>query len=136
MPSEDDITLDLGDDLSLESDDVRLDLNDGAPAERPKDLEAVAAQEVSDVLRAFKNRAKNEDGRFVDATDSEYWFCVCFQTREQKDEFLKKLGLWEIGDKYLDGMRVADVLGVKLEARVPPLPNLRVDWRLAKLAGE
>ena len=39
------------------------------------------------------------------------------------------------GDKYLDGMRVAAEPGIELEPRVPPLPNLRVDWRLAKMAG-
>jgi len=134
MPSDDDISLDLGDEALAIDDGVSLDPN-ADYGERPKDLEAAAAQEMSDALKAFKNRAKEEDGRFQDATDSEYWFCICFQTRAQKDEFLKKMGWWEIGDKYLDGMRVAAELGIELESPVPPLPNLRVDWRLAKMAG-
>lgn len=97
------------------------------------DIEQEAANEINEVLTAFKNRAEREDQRFVDATDSEYWVAICFQTRDQKEEFLQKLGLLEMGDKYLDGMRVAHKLGVKLESRVPPLPQLRNDWRLLEL---
>ncbi len=73
----------------------------------------------------FRQCAEHEDQRFWDAVDSEYWFAICFQTREQKEEFLKKLGLFEIGDKYLDGMKVAKKLGVTLESRVPPMPQAR-----------
>lgn len=64
-------------------------------------------QEVSALLQAFRDRNAQEQKRFVNATDSEYWFCVCFRTRDEKEEFLRRFGLDELGDKYLDGERVA-----------------------------
>ena len=67
-------------------------------------VEVEAEEEVSEVLQGFKQRAEREDQRFWDAVDSEYWVCFCFQTRDQKEEFLKKLGLFEMGDKYIDGI--------------------------------
>lgn len=62
--------------------------------------------EVSALLTAFKARQKQEQKRFQDATDSEYWFAVCFKNRAEKDEFLKKYNLAALGNKYLDGGKV------------------------------
>lgn len=64
--------------------------------------------------QAFKAKAKNEAKIFKDNTDTEYWFAVCFQSREQKDAFLEALDLKNHGDKYLDGQFVAKKLGVTL----------------------
>ncbi|MFT3791522.1 MAG: hypothetical protein QM741_10665 [Rudaea sp.] len=69
--------------------------------------------------------------RFVAATDSEYWACLCFQNREQKEAFLSALGILDIGDKYLDGPLVAKRLGIELpSAEVPynPTPRIDPDW--------
>lgn len=109
---------------------------DDAPPMTPDSVEAEALAEVSEVLAGFKGRADREEQRYEDATDSEYWVALCFQTRAQKEEFLDKVG-WSRdlhGDKYLDGMLMAETLGVELESRVPPLPEARVDSRLARLA--
>lgn len=76
-------------------------------------------QEISAVLKSFKERAKAERDVFMENVDSEYWCCFCFQTRTQKEEFLQKLGLLELGDKYLDGIEVAKALKVPLDAPVP-----------------
>jgi hypothetical protein len=78
------------------------------------DLDQDAKEEVSAMLSAFQKKGKEEEARFRNATDSEYWFCVCFQNREQKEALLKALGWFEHGDKYLDGKFVAKSLGVKL----------------------
>ena len=85
-----------------------------------EELEADCAEEVNEVLEGFKARAKNENARLLEATDSEHWFAVCFQTREMKEEFLRKMDLLKLGDKYLDGLKVAKKLGVALESPVPP----------------
>ena len=58
--------------------------------------------------------------------DPEYWVCVCFQSREQKEEFLAKAGWLDLGEKYLDGLEVARRLGVAvlpipLDTKTPPL---------------
>lgn len=69
---------------------------------------------MSAALAAFKSQAKNEEKIFKDNTDTEFWFAVCFQNREQKEAFLKALDLISHGDKYLDGQFVAKKLGVEL----------------------
>lgn len=92
-------------------------------------LETEAAEEANGILESFKQRAANENERLLDATDSEFWVAVCFQTRAQKDEFLQKSGLSKIGDKYLDGMKVAKQMGIKLETPVPP------ERRIQKFGG-
>lgn len=96
--------------------------------------ELKATEEISELLQGFRDRAGREQQRYEDATDSEYWFAVCFQTRAQKDEFLQKMGWVAIGDKYLDGLKVARKLGVTITAETPAMPVLRVDRRLAQLA--
>lgn len=111
----------------------RRDAREVQPLEG-EDVEAVALQEASEVLTAFRSAASREDQRFLDATDSEYWVAVCFQTREQKEEFLRKARIEHLGDKYLDGMKVAQVMGIELTSRVPAMPNLRIDRRLVELA--
>lgn len=81
--------------------------------------------EMDAVKQGFRDRKLGEQARFKDATDSEYWVAVCFQNREQKEEFLRKAGIIDLGDKYLDGMKVADRLGVELTAEVGAMPKLK-----------
>jgi hypothetical protein len=78
------------------------------------DLEADARAELDELHRGFRERAAREDERFKLATDSEFWFCVCFKSREDKDAFLAAAGLLVIGDKYLDGYATARTLGVAM----------------------
>jgi len=83
---------------------------------------------LSAVQSGFRERAKTEADRFTLATDSEYWACVCFQTREQKEAFLAALNILKFGDKYLDGELVAKELGVTLpSADVPYNTSAKVD---------
>lgn len=73
-----------------------------------------SAADLDAVQEGFRKRAKDEGKRFALATDTEYWACLCFQTREQKEAFLSALNILSLGDKYLDGQEVAKVLGVKI----------------------
>lgn len=79
------------------------------------DLPADARAELNAVQQGFRDRAKREEERFLLATDSEYWFVLCFKTREDKETFLRRAKLYAIGDKYLDGYAVARVLGVPMD---------------------
>lgn len=98
--------------------------------------EKAAKQEMSELLKAFDDRRRREAERFRLATDSEYWFAVCFQTREQKEAFLAALDLLAQGDKYLDGAALAKRLGVALPAAaVPYNVSARIDPKLAELTG-
>jgi len=103
----------------------RRQVDRGGDVHTLEGFEEEAAQDIPVLLSGFKQRAREEEQRLLDAVDSEYWVAVCFQTRAQKEEFLRKLGLLELGDKYLDGMEVAGVLGVELDARVPEMPRHR-----------
>lgn len=37
-----------------------------------------------------ENLLQKEQTRFWDAVDSEYWFCICFHTIDQKEKLFKK----------------------------------------------
>ncbi|WNV82226.1 hypothetical protein [Umezawaea sp. Da 62-37] len=78
------------------------------------DLAADSAAELDALAIGFRERTKREDERFRLATDSEYWFALCFKSREEKDAFLQAARLVHIGDKYLDGRAAAMALGVEL----------------------
>lgn len=85
------------------------------------------------VLQAIREREKAQRDDYVAATDSEFWIAVCFETREQKEEFLRRLALLDLGDKYLDGLEVAKRLGIPLESKRPKLRGARPKERLRKL---
>lgn len=78
----------------------------GAPPSSP-------TEQISALKQGFIDRAKFERTRLRDATDSEYWVALCFHNREEKERFLKEFGLSRLGDKYLDGNRVAERLRKK-----------------------
>jgi len=79
------------------------------------DVEADATAEVSEVLRTIieERRARRDQYRLM--VDTEYWVCLCFQSRQQKDEFLEAVGWVDLGDKYLNGLEVAGRMGVTIE---------------------
>lgn len=96
--------------------------------EQTGDAEVDSLADLTELQAGFRKRAKDEGRRFEQATDTEYWACLCFQTREQKEVFLKALNLLAIGDKYLDGQEVAKVLGVELpSADVPYNTSSKID---------
>jgi hypothetical protein len=85
-------------------------------ANRP--LAEETKEELTGVATSFRDRAKTEQKRFDDATDSEYWCAFYFQDRAQKEAFLRALKLIDLGDKYIEGQEAARRLGVTL----PPGP--------------
>jgi len=93
------------------------------------DREKSAADELaglSDHFKSIKALDKRMKMQLDDTLDSEFWIAICFQNREQKEEFLRLLKIPRpLGDKYLDGMKVAKVLGVELKTPVPQLRRHR-----------
>lgn len=71
-----------------------------------EELEESTIAELSEVEKGFRERMKQENNRFRDMCDTEYWFCVCFTSREQREEFMKKAGL-PTDEKYIDGREMA-----------------------------
>nr|DAK20942.1 MAG TPA: WRKY transcription factor 1-like protein [Caudoviricetes sp.]DAK31379.1 MAG TPA: WRKY transcription factor 1-like protein [Caudoviricetes sp.]DAS02648.1 MAG TPA: WRKY transcription factor 1-like protein [Caudoviricetes sp.] len=66
------------------------------------------------VKQGFRDRLAAENKRKVSATDSEYWSCICFQTRAQADAFIAAMNWRQFGDKYIDGVKLAEYLGIEL----------------------
>jgi hypothetical protein len=85
-----------------------------ADVEYTGDLATDSAAELDTLAKGFRDRTKREDERFRLATDSEYWFAVCFKSRADKDAFLAAARLMQVGDKYLDGYAVARTLGIEM----------------------
>lgn len=78
------------------------------------DIQASADREMSAVEQEIeRNRAASAE-RFRIGSDEGYYCVLCFQTTEQKEEFLTKAGWMDIGDKYLNGLEVAEKLGIEL----------------------
>ena len=86
-----------------------------AGVEYTGNIEADSAAELDALAQGFRQRRDAEEKRFKAATDSEYWFAVCFKDRASKDEFLKTIKAVRLGDKYVDGHALARLLGVDLE---------------------
>ena len=99
-------------------------------------IEADCQAETSAMLSSFKQRAKQEDARFELATDSEFWFAVGFQSREQKELFLKALDWLKFGDKYLDGVLIARQQGIDIPAVKLSNKKAGADRKLAPLVTE
>lgn len=91
--------------------------------EYTNDLEKDASAEVEAMSTGFSQRAKQEADRFQLATDSEFWFAVAFQSREQKEAFLSAMQWIANGDKYLNGVALADQMGIELPEVNLPKPK-------------
>lgn len=77
-------------------------------------LEADCLSDISEAKKGFRDRLTKENKRFQDMCDTEYWCCVCFTSRAQKEEFLSKLGL-DTDEKYIDGKQMARAVNRALE---------------------
>lgn len=98
-----------------------------SPAPVDDDEPVNLADEAEETVDEFKADMAREKAGIEFANDTEYWCAIVFETREQKDAFLEALKLSRIGDKYLNGLRVAEAIGVSL----PPGPK---KWRPLKTA--
>ena len=119
----DDLDFGPAPDLAFGGDDLFPADDPIGPIEYPGTADGDTAATLTAVGEGFKKRAKEEAKRFQDATDSEYWFAVVFETRAQKEAFLRAMKWIKEGDKYLDGIRLAEKQGIDLpEADVPYVP--------------
>lgn len=97
--------------------------------EEEAELEVAQHRVLSEADLAFKAAAKGEVDRYRDAFDTEFWFAVYFQTREQKEAVLERLGALRDGDKYVDGVAFAKALGITLPPSPPPvIPRINKRW--------
>lgn len=86
------------------------------------------------IQKAFRDRKKQEEKRFNQATDSEYWFAVCFLTRNQKETFLQAFGWDALGDKYIDGVALSAGIGIELPSEELRFVDEKPDKRLNEIS--
>jgi hypothetical protein len=106
------------------------------------DPDESVGNEVSAALQAIRDEKAQRRDAYRTIVDTEYWFCVCFQNRAQKDEFLRLAGWIDHGDKYLDGLEIARRMGIKIEPikltikEPPKSPVMLRDYRYVGDDGE
>jgi hypothetical protein len=97
------------------------------------DFEQVAQQEVDITLAALLAQRRHQKEMYRVTNGDEFWFAVCFQSQKQKDDFLQQAGWQSLGDKYLDGLKLATHLGLAIE----PIPLERPKTaKISKKGGE
>ena len=90
----------------------------GKPDYKPaKPLDEQCAEEIGELEKAFRGRMDKEKARFKKTTDSEFHICIYFADRQAKEKFLRDFDLAKLGDKFLDGRKVAQALHRRNTAR-------------------
>lgn len=84
--------------------------------------EADTKKDLDAVQKAFKQQKE----QFKIITGTGYYFCVCFESTQQKAEFLAAIGLaaQTVEGMYLDGFKLADKMGVKLKTPRVRFPKI------------
>jgi hypothetical protein len=88
---------------------------------------ASADQEAA--FKAVGARIKQEKQNFYDQTDGEYWACMVFVTRAQRDAFVVAMKWLDITENrcYVDGIEAAKRLGVPLPPAQVRFPEPKAD---------
>lgn len=110
------------------AEDVTADID--APS-----IDQQASEELQRLPNAFEARLRDQRKKVADIGDSEFWTTIVFDSREQRDAFLTHFGVLDLGDKFVDGVLLAERIGVKLPPTVPIPSTIRVSSRLADLSA-
>lgn len=78
-------------------------------------LESDAEEEVSLALQTILDERAQKRDMYRLTNDQDYYVLVCFQSKEQKLEFLDKTGWRQLGERFIDGLKLARLLGVDIE---------------------
>lgn len=94
------------------------------------DLETVAARELGAVGQAIAEAKRAQYDYYRASTSPDFYVLLCFQTPDQRDEFVTKIGWGVKGDRFLDGLEIAARLGVEIQPialepkKLPKVPRL------------
>ncbi len=86
-------------------------------------------------LGRFIEKREAEKNTKIDLLDTEYWCSVVFENREQVEAFQAALGPG-FGGKYIDGIALADLLGIDVGPRQHFPAERPFSRRLLELARE
>lgn len=79
-------------------------------------LQGDSDEAISLALETVLNERSERRDMYRVINDEHYYFLVCFQSEQQKLEFLEKAGWKGLGDaRFLDGLKLAELLGMDVE---------------------
>lgn len=79
------------------------------------DFQSDVNAEADLMKQALREADKRNRVDWLLKNDTEYWFCVVFEDRNQKEQFLTALNWLMMGDKYLDGTLLARQMNIPLK---------------------
>lgn len=86
-----------------------------ADVEYTGSIEEDSKREFTALEDGYRKRAKNEDKRYKNAMDGEFYFVACFASFEERDKFLQACGYGKNDNfKYVNGHDLADRLNLDL----------------------
>ena len=88
-----------------------------------EEFEEGMANDVNALQQAFRDRAKQEEKRFADVCDSDYYFVVCFSNNAQLVEFCDMVHI-NPDEIYIDGKELARKM--KRVINTPDSPPIKV----------
>lgn len=90
----------------------------------PESFEEGTKEEISEVLAAFRQRAKEEEAAKKKNVSTDFWFAVYFASQDQRDAFLRAVDLIKsMDDQYIDGMTFAKALGIEIPQEEINIPK-------------
>lgn len=92
------------------------------------EVESGFLDDIKELHSAFRDKAQKENKRFMDVTNTDYYFCVCFRSQEQMKEFCKSVGL-DPQQIYIDGKEFARKIGRVVKSPDPVLPRQQGGWK-------
>lgn len=78
-------------------------------------VEKDALDELKEVSKLSIDR-KNESKTFNNNVNANYFTCLIFNTQEQLDEFIQKVGIICEDRQYINGLELAQKLGINIES--------------------
>jgi hypothetical protein len=86
---------------------------------KPRKKEKLKEEDVSEdnpELNDFLKNRKQQNDRYKDTFETNYWCCLVFGSWDQKQEFLKQLkGVQTVyGGMYVDGQSFAESVGIEI----------------------
>lgn len=95
-------------------------------------LEEESKNEVTEYQLAIREASANTRKSLQDQWNTDFYFCAFFANQSQRDEFLEKAGaLGLIKDNFINGQKLAELLGIDIEPQQITTPKLfapKKDW--------
>ena len=80
-----------------------------------ENLEVSAEREMSEIVRQIKADKKTRYERFRIEQNKHYYLVLCFQSCDQRDEFVQEVGWPTTEGRFINGLEVARRLGVDVK---------------------